>query len=386
MARASTGPTTSQVSDSHGCRYDKFDDSPESTHRLVVELVPPGATVLEFGPATGYMSRVLKKELGCQVVGIEIDARAAELAREYADDVIVGNAEELDLETTLGEQRFDAVLFADVLEHLRDPAEMLKRVAPFVAEGGSVIASIPNVAHASVRLALLAGEFRYRDSGLLDRTHLRFFTRAGIEDLFEGSGYVIMTWRRRRLELSDAEIKVPASVSNEAQGALASDPEASTYQFVIRAVPSDAASQLKAFRDALRDDRESLEAARDGLGRAQAELASLKAELAMLRRVHDELKQRLLAERIAFGNHLHELLSLLEPRKAELAALNDELEWRKEVMSQQEEAIKHQQDEIEWRKSVMEIHAAQLSAIQSSPLFRYSSPARRIVGRLRRRR
>src|SRR5207248_2616993 len=96
---------------------------------------------------------------------------------------LVGDAEELDLETELGGERFDAILFADVLEHLRDPAALLKRVRPLVAENGVVIASIPNVAHASVRLALLGGSFRYREWGLLDETHLRFFTRHGVEDL-----------------------------------------------------------------------------------------------------------------------------------------------------------------------------------------------------------
>src|ERR1051326_8680362 len=133
-------------------RYTKFDDSPGSTHNLVVGLVEPGSRVLEFGCATGYMSKALRDRVGATVVGVELNAEAAQLAEEHLDRVLVGDAEELDLEAELGGERFDAILFADVLEHLRDPAALLRRVRPLIADGGVVVASIPNVAHAAVRL------------------------------------------------------------------------------------------------------------------------------------------------------------------------------------------------------------------------------------------
>src|SRR2546428_12775389 len=149
-------------------RYTEFDESPGSTHNLVLGLVEPGSHVLEFGCGPGYRSRVLRDRLGATVVGVELNASAAELADEHCDRVLVGDAEELDLEAELGGERFDAILFADVLEHLRDPAALLRRVRRLVEDGGVVIASIPHVAHASVRLALLSGAFRYRQPGLLD--------------------------------------------------------------------------------------------------------------------------------------------------------------------------------------------------------------------------
>src|SRR5436305_8188805 len=144
-------------------KYTKFDDTPGSTHNLVVGLIEPGSRVLEFGCATGYMSQMLRDRLGATVVGVELNAEAAQLAAVHCDRVLVGDAEEIDLEAELGGERFEAVLFADVLEHLRDPAALLRRVRPFVAEGGVVIASIPNVAHARVRLALLRGSVQYRE-------------------------------------------------------------------------------------------------------------------------------------------------------------------------------------------------------------------------------
>jgi len=288
-------------------RYTKFDDSPGSTHNLVLGLVEPGSRVLEFGCATGYMSQALRDRLGARVVGVELNAEAAQLAAVHLDRVLVGDAEELDLEAELGSDRFDAVLFADVLEHLRDPAALLRRVRPLIAEGGVVIASIPNIAHASVRLALLGGSFRYREQGLLDETHLRFFTREGVQDLFESSGYVVTQWLRRRLEVEETEIPVPRSVPDEARAWATGDPEATTYQFVVCAVPSEPAAQLHTWRTKLGEAWAELEELRplaaetEVLREEVRPLRGAAEELQALRRAHEVLQRRLLAERAAFA-------------------------------------------------------------------------------------
>src|SRR5919197_1370116 len=292
-------------------KYTDFDDSPGSTHNLVLGLVEPSSRVLEFGCATGYMSQALRDRLGATVVGVELNAEAAQLAAVHCDRVLVGDAEELDLEAELGGERFDAILFADVLEHLRDPAALLRRVRQFVAEGGVVIASIPNVAHASVRLALLSGSFRYREEGLLDAGHLRFFTREGIQVLFESSGYVITQWLRRRLEVDETEIPVPASVPEEARAWATGDPEATTYQFVVCAAPSEPAAQLLAWRTKLGEARTELEELRPLAAEVEvlrAELYELRPlrgsaeELQALKRAHEVLQRRLVAERAAFSD------------------------------------------------------------------------------------
>lgn len=257
-------------------KYTRFADQPGSTHNRVVDLVPLGARVLEFGCATGYMSAVLKQRNGCSVVGIEISSDAAELAREHCDQVIVGDAETLDYDSVLEGERFDAIVFADVLEHLREPGEVLSRIRPFLAEEGEMIASIPNVAHASLRLALLGGEFRYRELGLLDDTHLRFFTRATVQDLFEEAGYVITKWVRQRADVTETEIALPVQLPAGVQEWLAGDPEATTYQFVVRAVRSEAASQLAASRRSLG-------------GEATQELEAAQEALVALRRAHEQL-------------------------------------------------------------------------------------------------
>jgi 2-polyprenyl-3-methyl-5-hydroxy-6-metoxy-1,4-benzoquinol methylase len=303
----------------HAFKYTAFQSDPASTHSKIVSLVPPATRVLEFGCATGYMSKVLKDRLGCTVVGVEIDPEAAALAEQHTERVIVGDAEKIDYAAELAGEEFDVVLFADVLEHLKEPAEVLRRVRPFVAENGVVVASIPNIAHASVRLALLGGEFRYREWGLLDDTHLRFFTRASIQDLFEETGYVITHWLRQRLDVGETEIQVP-QVPEAVREWLASDPEATTYQFVLRALVSEPASQLKTLREELealrtqledlrpaRDAATQLAAAREELGELRPlrdEVASLRAEIKAVRRAHEVQGQRLINERVAFAEGL----------------------------------------------------------------------------------
>src|SRR5262245_44723882 len=300
-----------RLNDLYG-KHTRFDDSPNSTHNLVVGLVEPGSRVLEFGCATGYMSQVLRDRLGATVLGVELQAEAAQEASSYCERVLIGDAEDLDLEAELGGERFDAILFADVLEHLREPANLLRRVRPLVTEGGAVVASIPNVAHASVRLALLAGSFRYREEGLLDESHLRFFTREGIQDMFEGAGYAITEWLRRRLEPEQTEIPIPAVLPEEARAWATSGPEATTYQFVVRAVPSEPAAQLIDLRTQLLASRSLLDDANAELEKLRPlaeeatvdEIRSMRAsaqELEALRRAHDVLRRRTVAEQVAFG-------------------------------------------------------------------------------------
>ena len=270
----------------------------------MVDLVPPNSRVLEFGCATGYMSEVLASRRGCSVVGIELVPAAAEIARRRCEKVIVGDAETLDLSEALGADRFDAILFADVLEHLRDPAALLKRVQPFLAEGGSLIASIPNVAHGSVRLALLGGEFRYRELGLLDNTHLRFFTRESIQDLFEQSGYLIAEWVRQRLPIDETEVALPSGpIIDAARSLLAEDAEATTYQFVVRGVPTladpafvqrfaDTKMALAKTKTTLAEMERTIAHLQAMVAADQAQAARLGEELKAMTRARDESEMR----------------------------------------------------------------------------------------------
>jgi 2-polyprenyl-3-methyl-5-hydroxy-6-metoxy-1,4-benzoquinol methylase len=224
--------------------YNRFADDPDSTHAKIVRLVGRDKRVLELGTATGYMSRVLKEQ-GCTVVGVEIDPDAAELARPFCERVIVGDLDLLDLDRELGDDRFDVVVAADVLEHTKDPARVLRLVKSHLRAGGGYMAvSLPNVAHGSVRLALLTGVFPYGDWGLLDRTHLRFFTRHSIGELFASAGYDIAHAERQFRAIENCtEIPYDRSlIPPPLLQALSNDADAMTFQYILTAVPKPPAA------------------------------------------------------------------------------------------------------------------------------------------------
>lgn len=227
----------------------KYETEPELTsennsHTMIVELVGHDKTVLDVGAATGYVAELLS-ERGCKVTGIEVDPDAARKAEEHCKRIITGDIEGLDLKAELGEASFDVIVFGDVLEHLREPLEVLKRFKPFLSPEGYVVASIPNVAHGSVRLALLQGRFQYQSLGLMDDTHLRFFTRETVEQMFTDAGFVITQLNRTRLGVFNTEVEVdrdlvPRGVIKEIQNS----PEAQTYQFVFKAYSLDGSKEF----------------------------------------------------------------------------------------------------------------------------------------------
>lgn len=150
-----------------------------SSHSLLTEEfedVGNGRRVLDVGCGSGHLARILAKR-GYKVTGVDKDGDALSFAVQWCCDVI-----EADLENWAGPgpQQFDYILLADVLEHLRDPLSVVQRLMLFLNEHGIVVLSVPNVAHLYVRLMLLCGRWDYADRGILDRTHLRFFTRASL--------------------------------------------------------------------------------------------------------------------------------------------------------------------------------------------------------------
>jgi SAM-dependent methyltransferase len=191
-----------------------------------------------FGLVDG--SKMLLERLGCTVTGIEIDPIAAEDARPYCEHLIIGSIETLDLAKELRDRRFDAITFADVLEHLYDPAETLKKVRAFLSEDGHLIASIPNIAHAAICWEIAHGRFDYRKFGLLDNTHIRFFTKRNVALLFEEAGYQIVSWDRVTKSPQETEFGVHCN-SPQDQSFLdwisEKNLEANTYQFIVKARP-----------------------------------------------------------------------------------------------------------------------------------------------------
>ncbi len=161
----------------------------------LLALVPDDARrILDIGCGAGGLGLKLK-QAGKEVVGIEHERTLGETAAGKLDKVFIGDAEQISLPYAPG--YFDCILFADVLEHLRDPLALLKRYRGYLSEGGIAVASIPNVRYYKVIARLLfGGSWDYTDSGILDRTHLRFFTLVNIKELFYQAGYEVIKIER----------------------------------------------------------------------------------------------------------------------------------------------------------------------------------------------
>lgn len=164
----------------------------------ILSLIPDNVgRVLDFGCSIGRLGEELKHRFGAEVVGIELNEKMAKVAKEKLDKVIIGDIDKINLEDHLVPNYFDCVIFADILEHLTNPWGVLKNATTFLNNDGIVIASIPNVRHYTIVLNLLfRGYWPYRERGLYDETHLRFFTLRNIEELFQYANLRIIQLKR----------------------------------------------------------------------------------------------------------------------------------------------------------------------------------------------
>ncbi len=212
-----------------------------SSFNRIIEAVPPGAKVLDVGCAGGHVARALTAK-GCTVVGVDMcdnDAARAACSRFYVADLDgVGAASPWAPE----ERDFDCILFADVLSQLRDMT-ILERSKAWLKPGGKIVASTGNVALWYMRLALMSGKFKYSPRGILDESHVRFFTRESFRGLFERAGLRVTNedWTVIPVEkMSDKapSLKKALVFVDSVQYALArSRPELFAYQFVVQAEP-----------------------------------------------------------------------------------------------------------------------------------------------------
>ena len=167
-----------------------LDPNGEDSLAKIARQITTDTAVLDIGCAVGALGRYLTEQKHCVVDGIEANPDAAAIARSSYRRVWEADLETASLAELLGESRYQYIVCADVLEHLRDPGQLLRQIANFLAPGGKLLVSIPNIGHIGVFLELLSGDFRYREEGLLDRTHLRFFTRRSFLYLLAENGLV----------------------------------------------------------------------------------------------------------------------------------------------------------------------------------------------------
>ena len=216
---------------------------PGSSHVILLERVlarGSGLAVLDIGFGAGHFAQRIRP--ACRyLAGLELDPGAAAEGARFFDDALTGDV--FEGISRPWKEPFDIIVAGDVLEHLQRPEDLLSALKPLLKSGGTLLVSLPNVANVTVRAALLAGRFPYADRGILDRTHVRFYTRSSARGLLEGSGLRIgwETATAMPVELALPALGTPPLAGPVRSGArllAAAWPTLFGYQFVFEAAPA----------------------------------------------------------------------------------------------------------------------------------------------------
>ncbi len=165
-------------------------EEPNDPRTQMILLTRPDSRILEFGCNTGFCSKVLS-DRGCEVTGVELDSEAARIAKKFCKKVIVADVENPKFLKKIGREKFDHIMLGSFIEHLSNPADLLCRIKPLLKADGTVILNVPNIAHWSVRMELLQGNFDYQPTGILDNTHLFHFTKKSMTEMLNDCGYEV---------------------------------------------------------------------------------------------------------------------------------------------------------------------------------------------------
>lgn len=209
---------------------------------LLGAIPPHCVRVIEIGCSTGALARELKKiRPACHYIGIDIDTAYVTAAKAYCDETAAIDIEECDEQFFESHADRDCWIFGDVLEHMRDPWSVLRKIRRVIPENGCIVACIPNAQHWSLQARLSIGDLRYEDSGLLDRTHLRWFTAHTIHQMFADSGFRVAADRARVFNEPARDHFLP--IIGEMAKACGGDPAtamqlAMPLQYVVTAVPA----------------------------------------------------------------------------------------------------------------------------------------------------
>lgn len=202
----------------------------------VQALVPISAEkILDIGCANGALGQALKQRQPCEVTGIEYVPKIAQQADAVLDKVLTGSIEGRLPELPV--DYYDCIILADVLEHLRDPESLLVALKRCLAPGGSIVASIPNVRHWSVLKDLLGGRWEYADAGILDHTHLRFFTKSSLVRMFTRAGFSINDLSGTKIQGWEVPDQIVTSLGSAGLETDSLKEEGAIYQYLLTAIP-----------------------------------------------------------------------------------------------------------------------------------------------------
>lgn len=232
----------------------------EAAPARVIRLVGHNKKVLEVGAGPGSIARRLVSDAQCDVQAVEIDPASVAKLKEFCSKVHEVNLNDPTWTKVLDGAKFDAVIVADVLEHLLDPLGCLKQLASAIAPDGYVIASIPNVGYNGLIACLYLGDFAYSEVGLLDKTHIKFFGAKNVEQMFADAGLKFVEVEAVAVDPANSEFaKRWLALPLDLRSSLQSNPFGSVYQFVVKAAPVGATAQAVSI-EACASDQASLNA------------------------------------------------------------------------------------------------------------------------------
>ncbi|HRE55099.1 MAG TPA: methyltransferase domain-containing protein [Candidatus Competibacter sp.] len=226
----------------------QLDPNGQDSLAKLARLIRPDSRVLDLGAGPGVLGRYLTEQRQCAVDGVEGNADAASEAAPWYRRLQRADLEQLKLAECFAGGQYDFIVCADVLEHLRRPHDLLAQLSGLLAPNGRVLASVPNVAYAGLIAELLAGDFRYRPEGLLDETHLRFFTLRSLLRALETAGLRAVAVDAVMLDPRDSEFadRYLDALPPALRRGLLARPEALVYQFIVSAQIAGEAGRTEA--------------------------------------------------------------------------------------------------------------------------------------------
>lgn len=217
-----------------------FDPESDDSLAKIAPQIAQESRVLELGSATGYFTEYMTKMLKCHVDCVELCQEMADRAKPFCQKMLVADLDKVALEDHFDIETYDYIVIADVLEHLVSPQKILKACRKLLKPQGELLLSVPNIAHAAVIGGLLRGEFNYTDEGLLDRTHVHFFTQKSLKDMLTAANFIVdqldaVVRLPEQTEIGDDYLALPDVL----QKALYDQSDSLAYQFIVTASPCD---------------------------------------------------------------------------------------------------------------------------------------------------
>ena len=327
----------------------EIDPNGGSAAAVLARMVEPGQRVLELGTGPGTVTRILHAK-GCKVTGVEMDPETLATCAPFCERTLQANLEDPQWAAPLAGESFDAIICADVLEHLRDPRPLLNQLHGFLKPGGSVLMSLPNASHLTVVASLLGGRFPYQKNGLLDHTHLKFYGREDLDALLRECGLLWQHWHTVQVDPAQAELKAYWHLLDEETQAFlkAKCADGEVYQHVVRAQPATDAAHLQK----LENDRTAM------INAHEAQVLELNAQSAAQKAAW------LLEKEVTAVQNVSLINGLMAQEKNTQATLA----WTESQLQNHKQSIQELQSEI--------------TALKQSTSWRITAPLRKLLRKI----